>query len=52
MTAYNVLSHVEPQHQITTDACLLGRGAEHEGYPLGGNGPMLKPSTTKTTWKC
>ena len=37
MTAHNVISHVEPQHQITTDASLLGWGAEHDGLSTGGN---------------
>jgi len=46
MTAHNVISHVAPQHQITTDAYLLGWGAEHDGASTGGVGPMLKPSTT------
>ena len=46
MTAHNVISHVEPQHQITTDASLLVWGAEHDGVSTGGVGPMWKPSTT------
>ena len=37
MTAHNVISHVEPQHQITTDASLLGWGAEHDGVSTGGS---------------
>ena len=35
MTAHNVISHVEPQRQITTDASLLGWGAEHEVVSTG-----------------
>ena len=37
MTAHNMISHVEPQHQITTDASLLGWGAEHDGVSTGGS---------------
>ena len=37
MTTQDVLSHVEPQHQITTDASLLRWGAEHDGVSTGGN---------------
>lgn len=37
MTAHNVISHVEPQHQITTDSSLLRWGAEHEGVSIGGS---------------
>ena len=36
MTAHNVISHVEPQRQITTDASLVGWGAEHEGVSTWG----------------
>ena len=41
MTAHNVISHVEPQYQITTDG-----GPNMTAYPQGGVGPMWKPSTT------
>ena len=36
MTAHNVISHVKPKHKTTTDASLLGWGAEHEGVSTGG----------------
>ena len=38
MIAQNVISHVEPKHKITTDASLLGWGAQHEGVSTGGRG--------------
>ena len=41
MTAHNVISHVAPQHQITTDASLLGWGAEH-GVSTGGSWTHVK----------
>ena len=37
MTAHDVISHVEPQHQITTDASLCGWGAEHDRVSTGGS---------------
>ena len=37
MTAHNVISHVAPQHQITTDASFLGWGAEHDGVSTWGS---------------
>ena len=36
VTAHNVISHVEAQHQITTDASLLGWGVEHDSASTGG----------------
>ena len=35
--AYNVINHPQPQHQITTDASLMGWGAESSGVSSGGN---------------
>ena len=35
--AYNVINHTQPQHQITTDASLMGWGAEFSGVPSGRN---------------
>ena len=35
--AYNVINHPQPQHQITTDASLMGWGAEFSGVSSGGN---------------
>ena len=40
MIAHNVISHVEPKHKITTDASLLGWGAEHEGVSTAGGGEL------------
>ena len=37
VTAHNVISHVEAQHQITTDASLLGWGVEHDSASTGGS---------------
>ena len=34
--AYNVINHPQPQHQITTDASLMGWGAEFSGVSSGG----------------
>ena len=36
--AYNVINHPQPQYQITTDASLMGWGAEFSGVSSGGNG--------------
>ena len=35
--AYNVINHPQPHHQITTDASLMGWGAEYAGVSSGGN---------------
>ena len=35
--AYNVINHPQPQYQITTDASLMGWGAEFSGVSSGGN---------------
>ena len=35
--AYNVINYPQPQHQITTDASLMGWGAESSGVSSGGN---------------
>ena len=35
--AYNAINHPQPQHQITTDASLVGWGAEFSGVSSGGN---------------
>ena len=35
--AYNVINHPQPQYQITTDASLMGWGAEFSGLSSGGN---------------
>ena len=34
---YNVINHSQPQHQITTDASLVGWGAEFSGVSSEGN---------------
>ena len=36
-TTYNVVSYDRPQHEITTDASLLGWGAVMDSIPTGGN---------------
>ena len=45
-------SHVEPQHQITRDASLLGWGAEHDGVSTGGSWTHVEAQYHITTWKC
>ena len=42
MTAHNVISHVEPQHQITTDAPFFEWVAEHDGVSTGGSWTHLE----------
>ena len=37
VTAHSVISHVEPQHQVTADASLLWWGADHERVSTGGS---------------
>ena len=50
--AYNVINHPQPQHQITTDASLMGWGRNLQGYPWEEIGPMQNLNTTSTIWKC
>lgn len=40
--AYNVISHPEPQHQVTTDASLTGWGAESRGVSSGWSWTQLE----------
>ena len=51
-STYNVISHAQPQYQITTDASSLGWGAEFAGVSSGGNWTHLNQNTTSTTSRC
>ena len=52
VTAYNVINHPHPQHQITTDVFLTGWGAESAGVSTGGTALIQSRNTTSTIWKC
>ena len=41
-STYNLISHAQPQYQITTDASSLGWGAEFVGVSSGGNWTHLE----------
>lgn len=52
VTAYNVINHPRPQHQITTDASLTGWGLNLQGCPQEEIGLIQSRNTTSTIWKC
>ena len=55
--AYNVINHPQPQHQITTDASLMGSwegggGQNFQGCPQEEISLIQNLNTTSTIWKC
>ena len=55
--AYNVINHPQSQHQITTDASLMGGGGggggqNFQGCPQEEIAPIQNLNNTSTIWKC